>query len=281
MVLPHDVGIKERSPFRGTSRAAIRASIRSLLWDACDPRIRVAEKTYEDTCIAIQMRNHSPAFPSAHRSGEVWIRDIRAQHTSNLRLLVADTHSDKRQFRTERPDNQLVGFRPLVQGSRRPTNYLRRRDSEHSDRPLGGKILLTADEDQAIGILRMLNCGSFQATVVIESQGFATVDAVNLLYSVFNQTRDQPERHSSRQSALYVIDLEKYKELKRIKFGEGLMLETATTTPDGKTVYLACSTNNSVYVIDGTSDNYTRFPMWDFHPGQLRSSVVIATAIND
>ena len=65
---------------------------------------------------------------------------------------------------------------------------------------------------------------------------------------------------SQPESALYVIDLEKYKELKRIKFGEGLMLETATTTPDGKTVYLACSTNNSVYVIDGTSDNYTRIP---------------------
>ena len=65
---------------------------------------------------------------------------------------------------------------------------------------------------------------------------------------------------SQPESALYVIDMEKYRELKRIKFGEGLMLETATTTPDGKTVYLACSTNNSVYVIDGTSDNYTRIP---------------------
>ncbi|HHT9116574.1 MAG TPA: YncE family protein, partial [Candidatus Wunengus californicus] len=65
---------------------------------------------------------------------------------------------------------------------------------------------------------------------------------------------------SQPESALYVIDMEKYRELKRIKFGEGLMLETATTTPDGKTVYLACSTNNSVYIIDGITDNYTRIP---------------------
>ena len=72
----------------------------------------------------------------------------------------------------------------------RPTTF----DGGTQNTPIAhwvGKILLTADEDQAIGILRMLNCGSFQATVVIESQGFATVDAVNLLYSVFNQTRDQ------------------------------------------------------------------------------------------
>ncbi len=65
---------------------------------------------------------------------------------------------------------------------------------------------------------------------------------------------------SQPESALYVIDLEKYRELKRIKFGEGFILETATTTPDGNTVYLACSTNNSVYVIDGATDGYTRIP---------------------
>jgi DNA-binding beta-propeller fold protein YncE len=51
--------------------------------------------------------------------------------------------------------------------------------------------------------------------------------------------------------------MEKYKKLKRIKFDEGLMLATATTISDGKAVYLACFTNNSVYVIDGMTDNCT------------------------
>lgn len=63
---------------------------------------------------------------------------------------------------------------------------------------------------------------------------------------------------SRGEGALYVLNLEKMKEAKRIKLGEDLMLETASTTPDGKTVYLASSQSNSVYVIDGETDTYER-----------------------
>ncbi len=77
-----------------------------------------------------------------------------------------------------------------------------------------------------------------------------------------------------------MIDMEKYKEPKRIKLGEGLMLETATTTPDGKTLYLACSTNNSVYAIDGMTDSYTQIQNVGLRPGLLRllAATVIATS---
>lgn len=63
---------------------------------------------------------------------------------------------------------------------------------------------------------------------------------------------------SRGEGALYVLDLEKMKELQRIKLGEDLTLETASTTADGKTVYLASSQSNSVFVINGETDEYER-----------------------
>lgn len=61
---------------------------------------------------------------------------------------------------------------------------------------------------------------------------------------------------SRGEGSLYVLDLEKMKELKRIKVGEDLDLETASTTADGKKVYLASSRSNSVFVIDADTDEY-------------------------
>ena len=61
---------------------------------------------------------------------------------------------------------------------------------------------------------------------------------------------------SRGESSLYVIDLEKMKESKRMKFDQDMVFETASTTADGKKVYLAASQANSVIVIDGTTDAY-------------------------
>lgn len=65
---------------------------------------------------------------------------------------------------------------------------------------------------------------------------------------------------SRGEGSLFVLDLKKMKEIKRIKIGEDLSLETASTTPDGKTVYLASSRSNSVFVIDADTDEYTQIP---------------------
>lgn len=62
---------------------------------------------------------------------------------------------------------------------------------------------------------------------------------------------------SSQEGAVYVYDMEKFRETKRLKLGKNIMLETASTTPDGSRVYLACSTTNSVYMIDGATDKVT------------------------
>jgi YVTN family beta-propeller protein len=65
---------------------------------------------------------------------------------------------------------------------------------------------------------------------------------------------------SRAENAVYVIDMEKMKELKRIKLGLDLDLETASTTPDGKKVYIAASRRNSVYVLDADTDSYKEIP---------------------
>ena len=61
---------------------------------------------------------------------------------------------------------------------------------------------------------------------------------------------------SRGESAIYVLDMVKMKEMKRIKFDQDMVFETASTTPDGKKVYLAASQANSVVVIDGATDEY-------------------------
>ncbi len=65
---------------------------------------------------------------------------------------------------------------------------------------------------------------------------------------------------SSGEGAVYVYDLEKMREIKRLKLGRDIVLETASTTSDGSRIYLACSTTNSVYVIDGKSDQISVIP---------------------
>ena len=116
--------------------------------------------------------------------------------------------------------------------------------------PDGTKVVVPNNGDQTISVIEVKS--NKVVTTFPGGEGMTGVNFVNGGKKAY--IISQPE------SAVYVIDMEKYKELKRIKFGEGLMLETATTTADGKSVYLACSTNNSVYVIDGATDKYTRIP---------------------
>lgn len=65
---------------------------------------------------------------------------------------------------------------------------------------------------------------------------------------------------SSQEGAVYVYDLEKMREMKRLKLGTNITLETASTTADGSRLYLACSTTNSVYVVDTESDSVSVIP---------------------
>lgn len=62
------------------------------------------------------------------------------------------------------------------------------------------------------------------------------------------------------EGTVYVYDLKKMAVVKQLVIGKNLMLETACSTDQDRKLYLACSTNNSVYVIDTTTDQVKQIP---------------------
>ncbi len=76
---------------------------------------------------------------------------------------------------------------------------------------------------------------------------------------------------SRGESTVYVFDMQTFRSLNRLKIGANLALETASTTADGSRVYLASSTDDSVYVIDGITDQVKRIP----HVGRYPWGVTI------
>ncbi len=74
--------------------------------------------------------------------------------------------------------------------AQRPTTF----DGGTQNTPVAhwvGKMLLDSDEKEAVGILRMLNCGSNRAADLLEQEfGNDTVKAVDLLYSIFKLDLD-------------------------------------------------------------------------------------------
>lgn len=109
-----------------------------------------------------------------------------------------------------------------------------------------GKILLTSDEKQAIGILRMLNCGSYQAAPELEAQGLSTLDAVKLLYSIFNKTKEE-----ARQAFT----------LAGVKNPESVLRYTHCDPPES---YFITSAD-----MVGKSGVWAHFGSWDFKRSQI------------
>lgn len=65
---------------------------------------------------------------------------------------------------------------------------------------------------------------------------------------------------SSTTGFVYVYDMKTLKSAGRIKIGNNLQLETATTDTADEKIYLAVSTNHSIYMIDGKSEAVERLP---------------------
>ena len=59
---------------------------------------------------------------------------------------------------------------------------------------------------------------------------------------------------SRGESTVYVFNMQTFGMVARLKLGTNLALETASTTADGTKIYLASSSNDSVYVIDARTD---------------------------
>lgn len=71
---------------------------------------------------------------------------------------------------------------------------------------------------------------------------------------------------SSSSGFLYVYDMETLTSAGRIKIGDNLQIETATTDTAGQKIYLASSTDNSVYIIDGFTEEVTRVANVGLYP---------------
>jgi len=71
---------------------------------------------------------------------------------------------------------------------------------------------------------------------------------------------------SSSSGFLYVFDMNSLKSAGRIKIGANLQIETATTDTAGEKIYLASSTDHSVYIIDGETEAVTRVPHVGLYP---------------
>ncbi|VAW56785.1 hypothetical protein MNBD_GAMMA07-1387, partial [hydrothermal vent metagenome] len=71
---------------------------------------------------------------------------------------------------------------------------------------------------------------------------------------------------SASSSFLYVYDMKTLSSAGRLKIGNNLQIETATTDTAGENIYLASSTDNSVYVINGETENITRIANVGLYP---------------
>jgi len=71
---------------------------------------------------------------------------------------------------------------------------------------------------------------------------------------------------SRGESTVYVFDMKTFGLVTRLKIGTNLALETAATTTDGTKIYLASSTDNSVYAIDARTDQVKRIADVGLYP---------------
>ena len=71
---------------------------------------------------------------------------------------------------------------------------------------------------------------------------------------------------SSTSGFIYVYDMKTLRNAGRIKVGTNTQIETATTDAEDKKLYLASSTDNSVYVIDTQTEAIERIPNVGLYP---------------
>jgi YVTN family beta-propeller protein len=112
--------------------------------------------------------------------------------------------------------------------------------------PDGTKMLVPNNGDETISVI-----DTTTNKVIATFPGGADMTGVN-----FVNGGKKAYVISRGDNAVYIYDLEKMKELKKIKLGLNVSLETASTTPDGKKVYVAASRRNSVFVFDADTDDY-------------------------
>lgn len=122
--------------------------------------------------------------------------------------------------------------------------------------PDGRFMMIPNNGDETISVIDVKT-----QEVVTTLQGGAGMTGVN-----FTQGGKKAYIISGEEGAVSVYDMTNFKRINRLKLGGKLSLETGATTVDGLKVYVASSTDDSVYVIDSTTDqvkriaNVGRFP---------------------
>ncbi|WDT77788.1 MAG: beta-propeller fold lactonase family protein (plasmid) [Candidatus Manganitrophus sp.] len=122
--------------------------------------------------------------------------------------------------------------------------------------PDGRFMMVPNNGDETISVIDVKT-----QEVVTTLQGGAGMTGVN-----FTQGGKKAYVISGEEGAVSVYDMATFKRVNRLKLGANLALETGATTVDGLKVYVASSTDDSVYVIDSTTDqvkriaNVGRFP---------------------
>jgi YVTN family beta-propeller protein len=122
--------------------------------------------------------------------------------------------------------------------------------------PDGRFMMVPNNGDETISVIDVKT-----QEVVTTLQGGAGMTGIN-----FTQGGKKAYIISGEEGAVSVYDMATFKRVNRLKLGANLSLETGATTVDGLKVYVASSTDDSVYVIDSTTDqvkriaNVGRFP---------------------
>jgi YVTN family beta-propeller protein len=114
--------------------------------------------------------------------------------------------------------------------------------------PDGRWLLVPNNGDETVSVI-----STKTQEVVTTLQGGAEMTGVN-----FSQGGKKAYIISRGDSVVYVYDMQTFKKVNRLKIGNNLALETASITSDGRKIYLASSTDDSVYVIDSISDQVKR-----------------------
>lgn len=114
--------------------------------------------------------------------------------------------------------------------------------------PDGLWMLVINNGDETISVIN-----TKMQKVVTTLQGGPEMTGVN-----FAQGGKKAYVISGGDSAVYVYDMLTFKRINRLKIGNNLALETASTAADGTKVYLASSTDDAVYVIDSITDQVKR-----------------------
>jgi YVTN family beta-propeller protein len=115
--------------------------------------------------------------------------------------------------------------------------------------PDGTKMLVPNNGDETISVI-----DTAKQAVVATMRGGPGMTGIN-----FDGTGKKAYAFSTGEYATILIyDLANMREAGQKRLGANMSLETATTTPDGKKIYLASSKDNSVYVIDTATDAIKR-----------------------